>query len=170
MTVEPEALRVETIDGDVDGMSSTDAPPRHVLVLANRTCPCPGLHDFVHAQLTDRPAEVTVVAPALNNSRLAHWVSDSDEARVAAAQRLEQAVAGLTTDGVTVSGHIGDAKPLTAIEDALSQFPADLLVLSTFPPGESHWLEDGLLEGAEWLSVPVRHYVSEYGLDRGSAA
>ncbi len=156
--------------GDVDGMSSTDAPPRHILVLANRTCPCPGLHDFVHAQLTERPAEVTVVAPALNDSRLAHWVSDTDGARLAAAERLEQAVEGLTIQGVTVSGHIGDAKPLTAIEDALSQFPADLLVLSTFPPGESHWLEDGLLEGAEALSVPIRHYVSEYGLDRKSAA
>lgn len=144
-------------------MSFSD-PPRRVLVLANRTCPCPGLHDFVHEQLTERPAEVIVVAPALNDSRLAHLVSDTDEARVAAAERLEQAVEGLTTDGVTVSGHVGDAKPLTAIEDARSQFPADLLVLSTFPPGESHWLEDGLLEGAQELSTPVRHYVSEYGL------
>jgi hypothetical protein len=59
---------------------------------------------------------------------------------------------------------------LTAIEDALSQFPADLLILSTFPPGESHWLEDGLLDAVEGLSVPVRHYVSEYGLGERSAA
>lgn len=141
-----------------------------MLVLANRTCPCPGLHDFVHTQLTERPAEVIIVAPALNNSKLAHWVSDTDEARADAAERLELAVEGLTTDGVTVSGHIGDAKPLAALEDALSQFPADLLVLSTFPPGESHWLEDGLLEGAEELPVPVLHYVTEYGLEPKSAA
>lgn len=146
-------------------MSSTDVPPRHVLVLANRTCPCPGLHAFVHAQLTERPAEVVIVAPALNDSRLAHWVSDTDEAQAAAAERLSLAEAGLTTEGVTVSGHVGDAKPLTAIEDALSRFPVDLLILSTFPPGESHWLEEGLLEAAERLPVPVRHYVTEYGLD-----
>ena len=151
-------------------MSFTPAAPRHVLVLANRTCPCPGLHDFVHAQLTERPAEVTVVAPALNDSRLAHWVSDTDEAVEAAAERLEQAIQGLTTDGVAVSGHVGDAKPLTAIEDALARFPVDLLVLSTFPPGQSHWLEDGLLEATGDLAIPVRHYVSEYGLDRTLAA
>lgn len=167
--MEPAALRMDAGGGGLDDMPPTNAPPHHILVLANRTCPCPGLHDFVHAQLTERPAEVTVVAPALNDSRLAHWVSDSDKARAAAGERLEQAVEGLTTDGVTVSGHIGDAKPLTAIEDALSQIPADLLVLSTFPPGESHWLEEGLLEAAERLSIPVRHYVSEYGLERRSA-
>lgn len=147
-------------------MSSTPTAPRHILVLANRTCPCPGLHDFVLEQLTERPAHVTVVAPALNDSRLAHWVSDTDEARAVAMQRLEQAVEGLTTDGVTVSGRVGDAKPLTAIEDALAESSVDLLVISTFPPGESHWLENGLVEGAERLPVPVRHYVSEYGLDR----
>ena len=151
-------------------MSFTDVAPRHVLVLANRTCPCPGLHEFVHAQLTERPAEVTVVAPALNDSRLAHWVSDTDEAESAAAERLEQAIRGLTIDGVSVSGHVGDAKPLTAIEDALARFPVDLLVLSTFPPGESHWLEDGLLEATHELAIPVRHYVSEYGLAPTPAA
>lgn len=151
-------------------MSSPSAAPRHVLVLASRTCPCPGLHDFVHAQLVERPAEVTVVAPALNDSHVAHWVSDTDEARAAAAERLEQAVEGLTTDGVTVSGHVGDARPLTAIEDALAEYPADLLVLSTFPPGESHWLENGLLEAARALPIPVLHYVTEYGLERADAA
>lgn len=141
--------------------------PRHLLVLANRTCPCPALHAFVHEHLADRPAQVTVVAPALNDSRIAHWVSDSDEARVEAGKRLDLAVEGLTTKGVTVTGHVGDADPMTALEDALSQFPADGVVLATFPPEESHWLEEGLLEAAqERLTVPIHHFVSEYGLEQ----
>lgn len=133
-------------------------------MLANRTCPCPALHAFVHERLTEPPAEVLVVAPALN-SRLAHWVSDSDGADTAAKERLDVAVDGLSIEGVDVTGHVGDAQPLVAIEDALATFRADEVILSTFPAGESHWLEDGLLEEARaHLSVPVRHYVSEYGL------
>lgn len=146
-------------------MTDADAPPRHVLVLANRTCPCPELHEFVHAQLTERPAQVTVVAPALNDSRLAHWVSDTAEAGADAAARLAQAIEGLRADGLTVSGHVGDAKPITALEDAVARYPADLLILSTFPSGESHWLESGLLDATAQLAIPVLHFVTEYGLD-----
>lgn len=118
-------------------MSSADAPPRRILLLANRTC---------------------------NDSRLAHWVSDTDEAVTDATARLALAIEGLTTDGVTVTGHVGDARPITALEDALAEFPADLLVLSTFPPGMSHWLEAGLLQATDHLEIPVRHFTTEYGL------
>jgi len=138
----------------------------HIIVLANQTCPCPALHAFVHEQLAERPSEVTVVAPALNNSRLAHWVSDSDEALKDAELRLAQAVDGLKADGVAVRGQVGDADPLTALEDALAVFEADAVVLSTFPAGESHWLEKGLVEEATTrLAVPVHHFVTEYGLE-----
>jgi len=138
----------------------------HILVLANLTCPCPALHDYVHAEIGDRLAEVTVVAPALNNSKVAHWVSDSDEAFEDAELRLAQAVEGLKGDGVAVRGQVGDADPLTALEDALAVFEADAVVISTFPPGKSHWQEKGLLEDAQArLSVPVHHFVTEYGLD-----
>ena len=137
----------------------------HVLGLANRTCPCPELHGFVHAQLPARPARITVVAPALNDSRLAHFVSDTGKAVAAAAGRLEQAIEGLTIEGVTVTGRVGDAKPITALEDALAQDRVDLIVLATFPRGKSHWLESGLREAVDELGVPVRHFMTEYGLD-----
>lgn len=108
-----------------------------------------------------------MVAPALNDSRIAHWVSDTDEARAAATARLDLAVEGLTTKGVEVTGHVGDADPVTALEDALSQATCDGVVIATFPPEESHWLEKGLLEAAqERLTVPIHHFVSEYGLQQ----
>lgn len=142
-----------------------ETTPHRILLLANRTCPCPELHAFVHEQLGDPPGHVLVVAPALNDSRLAHWVSDSDEAVAAARERLALAVEGLEADGVTVEGVVGDAEPLQAIEDALASFPADAIVLSTHPPDASHWLEARLVESTiERLTVPVHHFVSEYAL------
>ncbi len=134
-----------------------------ILVVANRTCPCPALHDHVHGRLTERPAEVLVVAPALN-SRLKHWLSDSDGAAAQAHERLDLALDGMRTDGVAVRGVVGDAEPLHAIEDVLEEFQADEVIISTHPPGDSHWLETGLLERArERLDVPVTHFTSEYG-------
>ena len=138
---------------------------QRILVLANRTCPCPGLHAFVHEKAGAPPAEIAVVAPALN-SRLRHLVSDSDGAMKAARARLDLALEGLAADGFEVTGTVGDAEPLTAIEDALSVFAADAVVISTFPAEDSHWLEEGLLEQAiDRLDIPVHHYVTEYGLE-----
>ena len=58
-----------------------------------------------------------VVCPALN-SPLKHWVSDEDEARVAAQTRLEASLAAMHDAGIEARGEIGDSDPLPAIEDA----------------------------------------------------
>jgi hypothetical protein len=47
-------------------------------------------------------ARVLIVAPALN-SRLRHWVSDEDEARAAAEERLTRSLERLRADGVVDS-------------------------------------------------------------------
>jgi hypothetical protein len=56
-------------------MNGRERPERRILVIANRTCPCPTLADEVARRASDTPIDVLVVAPALN-SRLRHWVSD----------------------------------------------------------------------------------------------
>ena len=57
-------------------------------------------------------------------------------------------------------GEIGDGDPLQALEDALREFPADEIVVSTHPPGRSHWLEQGVVENARMrFDVPVTHVV-----------
>lgn len=76
----------------------------------------------------------------------------------------------MEVDGVTVEGVVGDAHPLRAIEDALVDFHADEVVVSTHPEGDSSWLEAGLLEDARArLEVPVHHFVTEYGLEKAPA-
>jgi len=143
---------------------------RRILVIANRTCPCPILADEMARRASAAPADVLVVAPALN-SRLRHWVSDVDEALARAHERLDLAVAALRKRGIFARGEIGDADPLHAIEDALARFPADEIVIATLPAGRSNWIERGLVEKATArFGIPIAHLVSGYDLVEEAAA
>jgi hypothetical protein len=143
---------------------------RRILVIANRTCPCPALADEVAARASDLSGAVLVVAPALN-TRLRHWVSDVDAAIAAARERLDRAVANLSERGVAAEGVVGDSDPLLAIEDALAEFEATEIVLSTHPPGRSNWLEKNLpTRAAERFKLPITHLVSQYGLEEAAVA
>jgi hypothetical protein len=137
---------------------------RRILVVANRTCPCPTLADEVARRASAVPTEVLVVAPALN-SRLRHWVSDVDAAVARAHERLDRAIAALRERGVLARGEIGDANPLLAIADALAGFPADEIVIATLPAGRSNWIERGLVDKSRArFDVPIVHLVTTYVL------
>jgi hypothetical protein len=140
-----------------------------ILVIANRTCPCPTLADEVARRAIAAPTDVLVVAPALN-SRLRHWLSDVDEALARARERLGLATTALRQRGVIARGEIGDADPLLAIEDALAGFPANEIVIATLPVGRSNWIERGLVEKATArFGIPVVHLVSSYDMVEGAA-
>lgn len=132
---------------------------RHVLVITNKTAEGAVLHETILASAAAPGSEVLVVAPALN-SRLRHWLSDSDGARAAADRRVERCVRALRADGISVEGQVGDADPLQAIEDALVAFGADELIVATHPPERSNWLEHDLVERAcARFGLPVLHVV-----------
>jgi hypothetical protein len=142
------------------------APEPRILLVANRTCPCPDVLDTVRGRAGGE-GEIFIVAPALN-SRLRHWVSDVDDAVAGARERLERSLAWLGEAGVHARGEVGDSDPLVAIEDALAGFAATELVISTYPPGQSNWLERDLPRRAlESSGLPVVHLVSRYGLVGG---
>ena len=61
---------------------------RSILVIANETAEGSVLHEAIRFRARNVDADVLVVAPALN-SRLRHWLSDEDEARGVASQRLQ---------------------------------------------------------------------------------
>ncbi len=143
------------------------AVPHRILLIANRTCECPAIHDHVEALAKEHGQhEVLVAAPALNK-RLAHYVSDTDGAVRAARERVDAAVSELQSRDVVVAGEVGDADPWAAIQDALVNFRADEVVIATFPPGKSHWLERRLITTAQagLAPLPVTHLISEYGID-----
>ncbi len=136
---------------------------QRLIVVANRTCPCPGLPDEVREHI-DPSGRVYVVAPALN-SRVRHWVTDADAAVRKAGARLSQAVGALREVGLDADGSVGDADPMHAIEDVLARFDADAVLISTWPEGHSNWLERDLVARAELaLTMPVYHVVSLYGV------
>lgn len=141
---------------------------RRILVVANRTCPCEALLTEVAEHASTSPSEVLIVAPALNK-RTKHLASDSDDAVAAAELRLATAVESLSAAGVRATGVVGDAEPGQAIAEVLSSFPADEIIIATHPPGQSHWLERGLLARARReFEGPITHIVSHHGIDGDS--
>ncbi|HEV8687661.1 MAG TPA: universal stress protein [Gaiellaceae bacterium] len=138
--------------------------PRRILVVANETVAGEALADEVRARVRDE-TEVMVVCPALN-SRLRHWTSDEDPARTAAQDRLQASLERLAETGVDARGLVGDADPLQAIADALRDFGADEIVISTHPPERSHWLARNITERAQRLfGLPVTHVVVDLEVD-----
>jgi len=138
---------------------------KRILVVANNTCPCESLHQEIRSRSGDGNSEVLIVAPALNK-RIRHYVSDTGEAVAEAELRLARAVESLDASGLEASGVVGDADPVQAIEDEVERFPPDEIILSTWPPEHSNWLEKDLVEKArERFDAPVTHLVSNYGLE-----
>jgi len=134
-------------------------PTRRILVVANETVVGTELRDLIGRKAEGVSEDVLLVCPALN-SKLRTWTSDEDGARAAAQQRLDTSLSRLAQEGVQARGEIGDGDPLQALDDALREFPADEIVVSTHPPGRSHWLELGVVENARMrYDVPVTHVV-----------
>jgi hypothetical protein len=105
-----------------------------------------------------RGAEVLVVSPATNQSKLAFWVSDSDEAIAEAEEAQEETVERLEEEGIDAAGDTGESEPALAIQDALATFKADRIVVFSHPEGDRDYREDDGLAGAqERFGVPVEH-------------
>jgi len=149
---------------------SAHAPDeRRILVVANETLGGEELQHLIEERSHDKRTVILVCTPALN-SRLRHWASDEDGARAAAQERLDASLAELRSLGIDASGEIGDANPLQAMEDELRTFGADEIIISTHPPGRSHWLERGVVDQArERFPVPVRHVVVALDRERAEA-
>jgi hypothetical protein len=146
-----------------------DGPSRRILVIANETVGGAELLSLLGTKAEGVDEEMLLVCPALN-SRVRTWTSDEDPARAEAQERLDACLARLAAAGVSARGEIGDGDPLQALEDALREFPADEIVVSTHPPGRSHWLEQGVVEQARHrYDVPITHVVVDITAARQTA-
>jgi len=74
-----------------------------------------------------------------------------------------ESIAWAREHGVARSGAVGDPNvALGAIEDELRFFAADEIVISTYPPGRSNWLETGVLGRLqEELDIPITHVIAD---------
>ena len=116
----------------------SSAQPARVLVVANRTAATPALLAAVAERAERGPARFTLLVP--NAVRGLERIADpedhgQDEANATlelALPLLEQAAGG------PVEGLVGDAEPLSAIQDALNLHGFDEIILSTLPTRVSH--------------------------------
>jgi hypothetical protein len=99
----------------------------NLLVLASDPVDATTLRDAVGDEIAD--ARVLVVSPALNESPVAFWMSDADEAIEDAREAGAATVSELWDEGVEAQGTIGESEPLLALQDALATFPADRIVV-----------------------------------------
>jgi len=101
-------------------------------------------------------ARVLYVSPALNESPVAFWMSDADEAIAEAEQRVEQTEEALRSEGVQATGVTGESEPLLALQDALARFPADRILIFVREADERSYREDDVLGEAERrFGIPV---------------
>jgi uncharacterized iron-regulated membrane protein len=114
--------------------------PRRLLVVVTTDVPDATLRGHVRRHAGE-DAELLVVAPASNLSRLAWLTNAEDDARAEAGDLADKvAEATPTTD---VEAQVGDSDPVRAIEDALREFPADEVMIVTRPDDDASWLEEG---------------------------
>jgi hypothetical protein len=101
-------------------------------------------------------AEVLVVSPAVNESPVAFWMSDSDEAIAEAESTAEQTAAALRESGARARATTGESEPLLALQDALATFDADRVVVFVRDEDAARYREDDVVGEAERrFGVPV---------------
>lgn len=135
-----------------------------VLVLANRTVEGPELMSRIGEldRAHDGRLELLVVSPSLPGSRLQLIASDTDEARLEADRRLRRSLDALEASGISARGLTGDEDPVQAAIDALHNFPADEVLVSTLPASESRWVGRGVVGALESrLPMPVSHVAAK---------
>jgi GABA permease len=155
---EPHKAEVATGDGSA----------HRILVVANETVGGAELLSEIQNRARGRETEIMVVVPAIERSRLEHWTSDTDRAVEEARDRLSRSLEAIASVGLRARGDVGDSEPNVAIEDALRDFAADELIISTHPPQRSRWLERGVVDRArEEVDLPITHVIVD--LERESS-
>ncbi|TML37392.1 MAG: universal stress protein [Actinobacteria bacterium] len=119
------------------------------LVVANQTVGGQPLLDLLKRKGFESPHNFVVILPQGEggehgdaHNRLAHTL-----------QMLHDA-------GLEAIGQVMDPDPFTAVQNALQFYPADEIVISTFPETRSGWLRSDLIERVKTsTSKPVEHVV-----------
>jgi hypothetical protein len=127
-----------------------DADRAHVtrtLVVANQTVGGSPLIDLLKRKGSDSPLNFVVILPQGESG-------EHGDAHARLAHTLEL----LHDAGLEAVGQVMDPDPFTAVQNALQFYPADEIVVSTFPGERSGWLRSDLLERIERAtSKPIEH-------------
>jgi hypothetical protein len=136
-----------------DGMSDSV----RVLVVAHQTAATEPLLAAVRFRARSGPARFHLVVPRQAHGM--HKVVDPQDTTDEEGNKvLEQALPKLSeAAGGTVTGSLGDAEPLSAIQDAVNLGDYDEIIISTLPTRMSRWLKLDLVSKTRGLGLPVTH-------------
>ncbi len=131
--------------------------PANVLVVAHQTAATSELLDAVRERARRGPVRFHLVVPRQAHGM--HKVVDPQDASADDANQVLAVALPKLSDaaGNEVTGSIGDAEPLMAIQDAINLGSYDEIIISTLPLGISRWLKLDLVSKAKGLGLPVTH-------------
>jgi hypothetical protein len=150
-----------------------DAEPHGILVVANETVGGQALIDAVvrrARELEEEGRQYAVMVICPQNQPRHGYVIYEDSVRTAAENRLETTLAQLREAGIEAGGRIMDPDPFTAMADALEEYRADEIIISTHPETRSGWLRRSLVDRVRSeFDLPVEHVVVDLDAERGDA-
>jgi hypothetical protein len=131
--------------------------PAHVLIVAHQTAATPQLLDAVRERAGCSPARFHLVVPRQAHGM--HKVVDPQDSGADEAQAVLDHALPLLSEaaGSRVTGSLGDAEPLMAIQDAVNLGNHHEIIISTLPLGVSRWLKLDLVSKTRALGLPVTH-------------
>jgi hypothetical protein len=146
-------------------MSTPGGHPERVLVVANETVGGRSLIEAVKSHASRGPISVRVVCPQ-NRPRHGFVVHD-ESVREAAENRLGLTIAQLREAGIEAAGEVMDPDPYSAATDALAEWPADCIIVSTHPQTRSGWLRRSLVDRLrDDTGLSVEHVVVDLEAER----
>ena len=130
---------------------------KRVLVVANKTLCEQHLLDALRERRAGGACTFHLLVPA---SHPAGTWTDATAEREARA-RLSEILDVLAVGGIPAVGEIGDASPVTAVEDLMRRERIDEIIVSTLPSGISRWQAQNVVRRLGRLGLPVTHVVAE---------
>jgi hypothetical protein len=131
---------------------------KEVLVVANRTLGGAKLLDAVRARAQQEPTRFRLIVP--QSTPAAGLVIYEDAVRESAQVRVDLAISVLSSEGIEVTGEVGDADPFLATMDAVAERRPDEIIVSTHPASSSGWLRRDLIDRiANASGLPVEHVI-----------
>jgi hypothetical protein len=143
----------------------SDGELKTVLVVANETVGGRALIEAVKERAARGPARFCVICPQ-NEPRHGYVVYD-DLVADAAQNRLQTTLHELREEGIEADGQVMDPDPYHATMDAIAEYGADEVIISTHPGTRSGWLRRDLVDRIRRDSrLPVTHVVVDLDADR----
>ena len=140
-----------------------------VLIVGSAALRAQRLQEALKRSYGDRPTSFKLVVPAVERTPVKgehSWFAtvgrgepdESDlEGGMLASHRMHEAVERLSEAGLDIIGMVGDSDPVRAAQQAMRDFAADEIILSTLPRKRSGWLNADLpAELRRRFDVPVR--------------